>query len=55
MLELDQEQERGAIQLYGHIITVAGQKGDDDTKRLFERILAEEEKHHQTFTDLLKD
>ena len=55
MIELDVEQERGAIQLYGQIITVAEQKGDDATKRLFERILAEEEKHYQTFTDLLKD
>lgn len=54
MLELDQEQERGAIQLYGQIINVAGQKSDDATKSLFGRILAEEEKHHQTFTDLLE-
>jgi bacterioferritin len=55
MLELDQEQERGAIQLYGQIIAVVEQQGDDGTVRLFERILAEEEKHHQTFTDLLQD
>ena len=54
MLELDREQERGAIQLYGHIIDVAGQQGDEATKGLFERILGDEEKHHHTFTDLLE-
>ena len=54
MLELDREQERGAIQLYRQIIQVAGQAGDDATQSLFQRILVDEEKHHQTFTDLLQ-
>ncbi len=55
MLEHDLEQERGAIQLYGQIIDLAEQNADDDVKRLFERILADEEKHHQTFADLLAE
>ena len=52
MLENDREQERGAIHLYRQIINVAEEKGDDATKSLFVRILADEEKHHQTFVDL---
>jgi bacterioferritin len=54
MLELDREQERGAIQLYGQIIAAAEQRGDEATRSLFQRILADEEKHHQTFADLLQ-
>jgi bacterioferritin len=54
MLELDREQERGAIQLYGQIIQVAGQAGDDTTKGLFQHILADEENHHKLFADLLE-
>jgi bacterioferritin len=53
MLELDREQEGGAIQLYGQIIEVAEREGDEATRSLFQRILADEEKHHQTFADLL--
>jgi bacterioferritin (cytochrome b1) len=53
MLENDREQERGAIQLYRHIIDVAEEGGDEATVRLFRRILAEEEKHHRVFSDLL--
>jgi bacterioferritin len=55
MLELDREQERGAIQLYGQIIAVAEQQDDGATKSLFQRILADEEKHYQTFSDLLAE
>jgi bacterioferritin len=54
MLELDREQERGAIQLYGQIIQVAEGQGEAATASLFRRILADEEKHHQTFADLLE-
>jgi bacterioferritin len=53
MLESDREQERGAIELYGQIIDVAGKEGDDVTMRLFQRILAEEVKHHGLFSNLL--
>jgi bacterioferritin len=54
MLELDREQERRAIQLYGQIIQVAEQAGEDATRSLFQRILQDEEQHHQTFADLLQ-
>jgi bacterioferritin len=53
MLELDREQEQAAIQLYRQIIQVAEQEGEDATRNLFQRILQDEEKHHQTFADLL--
>lgn len=53
MLANDREQEQGAIQLYGHIITVAEGERDDVTKRLFERILSDEEEHHRLFSSLL--
>jgi bacterioferritin len=53
MLENDREQERGAIQLYREIIGVAERDGDDVTRDLFQRILADEEKHHRLFSDLL--
>ncbi|UCE43335.1 MAG: ferritin [Candidatus Aminicenantes bacterium] len=53
MLENDREQERDAIQLYRQIIEVADKERDDATKKLFQHILSDEEKHHQLFTDLL--
>jgi bacterioferritin len=53
MLENDREQERDAIELYRHIIEFAGKEHDDVTMHMFERILADEEKHHRMFSDLL--
>ena len=53
MLENDREQERGAIQLYRHIISVAENEQDDVTKNLFQRILSDEEEHHRVFSNLL--
>ena len=53
--EIDREQERAAIQLYKQIIDVADKARDDEIKSLFQRILAEEVKHHQLFSDLLED
>ena len=53
MLEIDREQERGAIRLYKQIIDVADRAHDGAIKSLFQRILAEEEKHYQIFSDLL--
>jgi bacterioferritin len=53
MLEDDRQQERGAIELYGQIIDVAGQQRDDVTKALFQQILSDEEKHHRVFSELL--
>jgi bacterioferritin len=53
MLENDREQERQAIELYGQIIDVAGKQHDDVTRRLFQQILSDEEKHHRVFLNLL--
>jgi bacterioferritin len=55
MLEQDREVERGAIILYRQIIGVAETEGDDLTKRLFQRILAEEEAHFRAFSSLLEE
>jgi bacterioferritin len=55
MLELDREQERGAIELYKQIIDAAEQNGDDATGNLFRRILADEESHHRTFAGFLAE
>ena len=53
MLENDREQERGAIELYGQIIDLAGKEHDDVTIKMFRQILSDEEKHHRTFSNLL--
>jgi bacterioferritin len=53
MLENDREQERGAMQLYGQIIDVAQKQNDEVTRNLFQRILADEQRHHRVFSDLL--
>ncbi len=53
MLENDREQERQAIELYGQIIDVAGKQHDDVTRKLFQGILSDEEKHHQMFSNLV--
>jgi len=53
MLENDREQEREAIELYRQIIDVAGKEQDTVTLKLFQQILADEEKHHQVFTKML--
>lgn len=53
MLENDREQEVGAVELYKKIIEFAERENDEVTKNLFVRILKDEEKHHQTFSDLL--
>jgi bacterioferritin len=53
MVENDREQERGAIQLYRHIIAVADREGDDITKALFQRILSDEETHERIFSEVL--
>jgi len=53
MLQLDREEERGAIALYQRIIAVAQAQCDEETARLFQEILSQEEKHHQAFSDLV--
>ncbi|NLF13561.1 MAG: hypothetical protein GX597_17405 [Anaerolineaceae bacterium] len=47
MLGNDREQERQAIDLYGEIIEAARRVRDDETMRLFQRILIDEQAHHR--------
>jgi bacterioferritin len=53
MLKLDEKAEEEAITLYKQTIKVAKDEGDNSTRRLFEKILAEEEEHIDTFGKLL--
>jgi len=53
MLKADVKAEEEAITLYKIIVKQAAEEGDTTTKRLFEEILADEERHHDTFTTLL--
>jgi bacterioferritin len=53
MLRLDEKAEEEAITLYKQTIRVASEEGDSTTRRLFEKILAEEEEHIDTFGKLL--
>jgi bacterioferritin len=54
ILELDKAAEEGAIKLYNQIVRLAGDEGDQETKRLFVRVLSDEEKHLRTFAELLQ-
>ena len=53
MLEAYAKAEEEAIDLYKAIIKQADIEGDSTTRLLFEQILADEERHHDTFTTLL--
>lgn len=53
MLRLDEKAEEEAIRLYNKTIKVASEENDSTTRRLFEKILAEEEEHIDTFSKLL--
>ena len=53
MLKADVKAEEEAITLYKDVIKQAASEGDDTTRLLFEEILADEERHHDTFTTLL--
>ena len=55
MLELDRDQEEGAVRLYRQIIAAAERAGDEETTRLFQRIWSDEERHHHIFTEMLQD
>jgi bacterioferritin len=55
MIEQDRSDEEGAIKLYRDIIAKARQEGDESTTILFQRILSDEEEHHNTFESLLED
>lgn len=54
MLKIDVKLEAEAIALYKSIIKLADKEGDVTTKTMFEKILADEEGHHNTFTTLLE-
>ncbi|MDH5783451.1 MAG: ferritin-like domain-containing protein [Candidatus Bathyarchaeota archaeon] len=54
MLQTNVKAEEEAMALYKQTIKVADEEGDSTTRRLFEKILAEEEEHHDTFTKLLE-
>ncbi len=53
MLQADVKAEEEAITLYKDIIKQAASEGDETTRLLFETILSDEERHHDTFTTLL--
>ncbi|MDH4210119.1 MAG: ferritin-like domain-containing protein [candidate division WOR-3 bacterium] len=55
MIEHDKKDEEGAIKMYKDLIKMAKDEGDDVTKRMFEKILADEEEHHDTFSGLLEE
>lgn len=53
MLDNDRQQKIGSIELYKKIIEFAERENDEIKKKLFERILKDEEKHHQAFSEML--
>ena len=55
MIEHDKKDEEGAIKMYKDIIKMAKDEGDEVTKRMFQRILADEEEHHDFFISLLEE
>jgi bacterioferritin len=55
MIEHDKADEEGAIKMYKQIIDMAKKEGDEVTKRTFQKILADEEEHHDTFSGLLEE
>ena len=55
MIKRDKEDEEGAIKMYKQIIEMAKKDGDEVTTRMFQKILADEEEHHDTFSGLLEE
>ncbi len=53
MLAMDKNEELEAIELYERIITEAEKLNDEITKKMFQRILADEKNHEKLFSDLL--
>lgn len=53
MLKKDVKAEKEAIALYKSIIKLAEKEGDTTTRALIERILTDEENHHNIFSTLL--
>jgi bacterioferritin len=54
MMQINVGLEDDAIELYRGIIAKAEEEGDTVTADMFHGILADEEDHHNTFTNLLK-
>jgi len=55
MITINKKAEEEAIELYREIINIAAAEGDQVTAKLFTDILADEEDHHGTFTNLLEE
>jgi len=55
MVDLDRRSEEDAIKLYNEIVNIAVKEKDTTTMHLFEKILGEEEEHHDFFSSLLED
>lgn len=55
MLEIDKKAEEEAIYLYKEIIKLAEKEEDYVTRKLFEQILEDEEKHLDKFSSLLEE
>ena len=53
MIEQDVKDEEDAIKLYKEIIDVARREGDITTAYIFQKILEDEEEHHDFFTSVL--
>ena len=54
MIETDKKDEETAIAMYKKIILVARKEGDETTEFLFNKILSDEEEHHDLFSTLLE-
>lgn len=54
MIKNDVKAEEEAIALYRKVLQVARDEGDEVTHRVFRKILADEEEHHDEFTSLLE-
>ena len=54
MLEADKKAEEEAISMYKKILLVARKEGDETTEFLFNKILSDEEEHHDLFASLLE-
>jgi bacterioferritin len=55
MLELDLAAESEAVEQYEESIDLCRAAGDEESRVLFERILADEHAHHDAFRDLLTE
>ena len=55
MVMTDKKDEEGAIKLYKEIIELADKEGDTISRKMFKRILADEEKHLDTFRTILEE